>query len=866
MASVGFILSSENSGAGGVGSVAFPVGTAVGDTVLLIANVVTTEGMQSPPVGWAPLALSNDVNGSDTLVAVYAKAMTSADIAAGSVSVGWSFTEQNYPYNPYSQYPIYPTLDRGRGGGDSGPPPNPPVWNLVALTYRASAGVTVTIDTVSAVIEHVGGPASSPSVTTTIANDQVVSIVFGASATSVPGGWTSRVSSIPTPSPSILVADNSFAATGATGAATWGGGGTSAGVTIALGAFGLAPSAPQLTAPTNSSAVDATAPIPLAAIYEPNNGAAMNAFALRVKVEAGAYQYLRTSDNTLQATIQWNALVVAAGGTISVTIPANLLANGHTDAWSINTQESAANTQGSFATDWTFTTSAAPTVSATGPTGTQVTPQPAVTWTTTPAAGNVQTYWRVILYTAVQYGIGGFTPGVSPSTYDTAQQPGGTASFVIPFLLANTTTYRAYIQIQQTNGMLSAWVYSGFNVAFDGPAIPTILAIAGSDPTTGQPRVVVTAQGSDNQGTANQSSVELGTTAGFVALTNTTIAASSTWASDGTYSLRLTATAGGAIGAQWTGGTGGCLIVQGQPVTAWAVVRSAATARVCSLGIAFYDVAGGFISDPVVASASDSASVDTPLSGSIPWASVPTNAVYAVPIVGIAACAGSEIHYADKWGLFPGVVSAWTVGGNLGGNSVEVQSSPDGGVTWADLRFGASVALSNPGQSVIVVDDEAIPGTTMTYQARTLVVFDGIPLTSSWSPAASALVSCYPRWCLSNPLVQGSGVLFDLSANPTDTWRQVDTEYDPLSRAHGIKMSDGFKGSDWALSIRTTNLAQEQALKALVTSARYLLLQHPLGGQTYGFVVGSPAAAFTYDSGFAPSHDISLVLRECDLP
>ncbi len=130
-----------------------------------------------------------------------------------------------------------------------------------------------------------------------------------------------------------------------------------------------------------------------------------------------------------------------------------------------------------------------PTVVVDDPTGTITTTNlPLVSWTPTidPDAGTYAS-WSLFIYTAAQYGIGGFTPGVSPATYGRGQGnstgTGAATSHQVAEPLANGT-YRAYVKVGRSDSILtpheSDWAYSSFVINVALPAVPTITVTAES--------------------------------------------------------------------------------------------------------------------------------------------------------------------------------------------------------------------------------------------------------------------------------------------------------------------------------------------------------------------------------------------------
>lgn len=111
-----------------------------------------------------------------------------------------------------------------------------------------------------------------------------------------------------------------------------------------------------------------------------------------------------------------------------------------------------------------------PTVVVTAPSGAQSTPTPTVAWTFTAGAdGGAQSYARVKVFSAAQYGAGGFDPSTSTATYDSGTITGAGTSHTLSSSLANSTTWRAYVQVAHTINSTtawSAWAYSGFTTSY----------------------------------------------------------------------------------------------------------------------------------------------------------------------------------------------------------------------------------------------------------------------------------------------------------------------------------------------------------------------------------------------------------------
>lgn len=407
------------------------------------------------------------------------------------------------------------------------------------------------------------------------------------------------------------------------------------------------PAAPTLSLPTNSGYADATAAITFSATYNSTDALAQNALAFRIKQSGGSYSYWTGS---ALGAITWVANTTAPGGTFSITLPANSVANGHVFNWSFASQEAGSNLQGAFASDNTFTAQAIPTVTVTAPTGTITATVPTTTFTPSFPSGAVQTDYQVIIesgaYTTV--------PGSGTSAWNSGVVASTATSVTTGVTLANATTYRVFVQITETGGQVSAWAINTFTVAALLPAAPTITAVAATDAVTGLPEVLLTVATQDNQLTANQSNLESNATTGWLAGLNTTLAASATWFQNGNFSLRLQATTAGAVAAETPTGTSGVPVTPGETVRAMAYFHSPTTARTCFVQIQFFNAAGTLLSGPASANVTSTTTGNGTGAQAFMSAVAPAGAAYMAIIVEGTGLSTSEFIYADCMFLGPG--------------------------------------------------------------------------------------------------------------------------------------------------------------------------------------------------------------------
>lgn len=113
-----------------------------------------------------------------------------------------------------------------------------------------------------------------------------------------------------------------------------------------------------------------------------------------------------------------------------------------------------------------------PTISVTAPTGTQSTPTPTCTWSYTGTDGYQQAVYQVRVFDSATYGGGGFDAETSTALWETLSYGQATSISLGP--LPPAPTLRAYVRVQASSGLWSAWGYSGFTYSVDGAAQPSL--------------------------------------------------------------------------------------------------------------------------------------------------------------------------------------------------------------------------------------------------------------------------------------------------------------------------------------------------------------------------------------------------------
>lgn len=163
-----------------------------------------------------------------------------------------------------------------------------------------------------------------------------------------------------------------------------------------------------------------------------------------------------------------------------------------------------------------------PTLTVSTPTGTIESNQPTIEWAPTlDADGGIQTGYTVKIFSAAQYGAGGFNPETSPPTLGhegifsrvPGQSDGGDATSWTADTPLVDGTYRAYVRVAQSVGdasLFSEWEYSQFTVDAPVPGPPNMILTAESN----EGRVLAEVTGVDGDATSDLIDLERSDDAG----------------------------------------------------------------------------------------------------------------------------------------------------------------------------------------------------------------------------------------------------------------------------------------------------------------------------------------------------------------
>lgn len=465
---------------------------------------------------------------------------------------------------------------------------------------------------------------------------------------------------------------------------------------------------------------------------------------------------------TLSATIDyWNAatqafqstLVVNTGNATSASFPAGKWTNGNTYSWSVRVR-SATGVDSVFATDRTVVATAAPAVVVDNPSGVVFGEStPLVTWTYTGSDPQRDYQVKIIPEAA------SIDPNTATTTWDSGITSSATArSARIGATLTDGAAYRAYVRTTSSTGLQSAWSYSSFTIELTPPTGPTITPSVEVDVVTGVPKVRL-----DILGRSSLLSLEQDTgVSGWASNGNTTVAAQA--AASGIFAgLSLTSVAAGTISAITDVGTpptapygeaqpNGPLnfpTVPGVTYTALVSVRAAATTRSARVKIQWYnadDGTGTLLSTSTGTSVNATSVFYQQVSVT---ATAPAGAVLGRMVIDVlAATAANEIFYTAFPSFHPGSVVGYSPGGYSETETMRVQRSADGGLTWVTIIDRVKPTLAQQATTY----DRLMPlGTLVQYRAYTEVDFGlGSIMTSDVSPSGSTTVPS-DLWTIRDP-------------------------------------------------------------------------------------------------------------------
>lgn len=242
--------------------------------------------------------------------------------------------------------------------------------------------------------------------------------------------------------------------------------------------YNVPPNAPLPIAPVSGSSLDlAATPTFSFTFSDADVSDALSTWAFKRKVGAGAAEWWNASTLAWQAGEVFNAqgpLTALGGGSFSYTFPVGKWTNGTTYDWAINTKDDSS-TAGTYMAWSSVVGNTPPVVAVTAPSATITnTSRPTVTWTVTDAESDPQSHYQVKVFSAAQYGAGGFDPETSTPVYAKAETASVTdRTHTLTADLPTGTTYRFYVKAK-ANGQYSLWAYQQRAVTLTTPVQPTL--------------------------------------------------------------------------------------------------------------------------------------------------------------------------------------------------------------------------------------------------------------------------------------------------------------------------------------------------------------------------------------------------------
>lgn len=159
-----------------------------------------------------------------------------------------------------------------------------------------------------------------------------------------------------------------------------------------------------------------------------------------------------------------------------------------------------------------------------------------------------------------------------------------------------------------------------------------------------------------------------------------------------------------------------------------------------------------------------------------------------------------------------------------------VEYSDNAGATWTvHPSFDGVTMAGSAGSTAIFYDYELAALTARRYRAR---VVRGGTVGSAYSATAGPLTVITGKWWLKDPLYPNLNIA-PLIDNFRFTLPEPQASSDPLGRTEHVVVSEGVQGARGSFVITTQSKAEYDALMAISTTGRVLLLQDIFGRQWY---------------------------------
>lgn len=596
-----------------------------------------------------------------------------------------------------------------------------------------------------------------------------------------------------------------------------------------LAALVRTPSAPTLISPASGASLDLAAGATFTWAYNPvSPGDTQQAWAFQ-RVYGATTEYWNAGSQSWSGTIVWNTTVAATP--TSAVFAAGQWTTGTTYTWTVRTRSSTG-ADSAFASGRSVTATTAPVVVVTGPSGlTFADSSPNVVWTYT--CLDAQRDYRIKII-AEQAGI---DPDVTTAVWDSGVVSSSIGRFArVGVSLTNGGAYRAYVKATSSAAVESTWSYSQFIISIVPPNGPLVEVIDEIHYGTDVPRVRLDLLARSSLLTTEQ---DVGS-GGWENDTNTTVGQQ--LADSGAQLLAgitMTSIASGLMGVRTVEGDpplapygqaqpDGPLsfpVVAGLFYTLVGSFKVATTDRTARSRIRWYDAddgTGSIISESVgdAVIITTAAYTQAVLTATAPVGAVLARVVFEV----LGATAAGEVFYLAQMSFAPGRSTDYQPGGYSATQTIRVDRSDDGGVTWTQILDRVKPSLA---QQAIATDRSMPFGVDVKYRAYTDVDPGlGAVFTSGVSPVATINLDA-DRWAVRD-LVDDEGEIYAYVVAHKRSDDEASSVHRPAGREYPIVDTEGLHSAVGTLSIFVPVGGIDQAVSVL-RRAVPMIVQGPTG-------------------------------------
>jgi hypothetical protein len=601
-----------------------------------------------------------------------------------------------------------------------------------------------------------------------------------------------------------------------------------------LAALTRSPGSPTLISPASGALADLAAGQVFTWRYNPvSSGDSQQAWAFR-RTLAGVVDYWNASTQVFQSSLVYNTS--AATLPTQVAFPAGKWVNGNTYSWSVSTRSSTG-ANSPFATDRSVVATAAPVVAVTAPNGIAYGEStPLVTWSYTGL--DAQRDYQVAVFTEDVASAPGFDPATATSVWRSGVVSSSIArSARIGVALSDSVAYRAYVRVTSTASVPSAWAYSPFLVSLNPPLGPLIQLRDEIWYGTDVPRVRMDILAQSNFLSLDQASGQ----DGWEADANVTVEVQPDDSANQLLAgVKMTSLAGGLMSARTAPGSPppapygqpqplGPLSFPVQPgvvYTARAAFKTASTIRAARVSIRWYDAddgTGALISedngDQVAL-----ATMTAYYAGRVTAIAPPTAKLARMVISVLGATGAGEVFYVSRLSFAPGRSTTWQQGGYATTQTITVERSTDGGLTWSTVVSRLKTDLYQQA----VARDRLMPfNTDVKYRAYTVVDIGAASALSSQASLVSTINLQPDVWAIRDPL-DDDGEMNALVIGFERNDDEFSSQHRPAGREYPVVDTEGPQASTGSFEIFVKQADIDRAVHVLRRTVP-MVVQSPRG-------------------------------------